>query len=74
MMRLFLLTAALVVLGACSTPGSSAAWYEHGDATYDELKRATDACKATGGDFHVKEGGDPTHLGDYACVKPDKEH
>ena len=69
MMRAFFLATALAALSACTSPGSSAAWYEHGDVTYDELKRATDACKATGGDFRLKEGGDPTHLGDYACVK-----
>jgi len=75
MIRLFLATAAFSVLCACTSNSSGddsggRAWYESGDATYDDLKRATDACKATGGDFQLKQGGDPTHLGDYACNKP----
>jgi ABC-type glycerol-3-phosphate transport system substrate-binding protein len=64
------LAAALMLsaLAACSSSGdSSAPWYESGDATYDSLKAATDACKAKGGEFKLKPGGDPTHLSDYVC-------
>jgi len=68
MIRLALLVAALGVLAACSQTGSSAAWYEQGDANYDALKAAHDACAAKGGTYQMKPGGDPTHLGDYQCV------
>jgi hypothetical protein len=73
MIRVFLIVTALATLTACGgnsgDEGGSRAWYESGDATYDDLKRAADACKATGGDFQLKPQGDPTHLGDYACNK-----
>jgi hypothetical protein len=59
---------ALASLAACSSSGDSGApWYESGDASYDQLKAATDACKAKGGVLKLKSGGDPTHLSDYAC-------
>ena len=74
MIRVFLVVSALATLTACGgnsggDDNSGKAWYESGDATYDDLKRATDACKASGGQFQLKPGGDPTHLGDYACNK-----
>ncbi len=73
MTRLLLLCAVLLGLSACTSgpsgePQSGSAWYESGDVNYDALKRATDACKAKGGDYRLKTGGDPTHLGDYECV------
>jgi hypothetical protein len=69
MMRTILVIAALCGLGACeSGTGSGAAWYEQGDANYDALKAAHDACAAKSGTYQVKPGGDPTHLGDYQCV------
>jgi len=68
MRRLFLIVAATATLGACASSGPEGnAWYEAGDANYDALKAQADACKAKGGDFELKTGGDPTHLGDYAC-------
>jgi hypothetical protein len=67
MIRLILALTALGALGACSSSGSGAAWYEQGDANYDALKAAHDACAAKGGTYQVKPGGDPTHLGDYEC-------
>jgi hypothetical protein len=42
-------------------------WYQLGDANYDALKAAHDACASKGGTFQLKPGGDPTHLGDYDC-------
>ena len=55
-------------LTACASSGPEGnAWYSRGDVTYDTVKAAADACKAKGGDFELKTGGDPTHLGDYAC-------
>ena len=60
---------ALASLAACNTSGPEGnAWYQEGDANYDALKAAHDACVAKGGTYQIKPGGDPTHLGDYACV------
>jgi hypothetical protein len=69
MIRALLIVTAFAALAACASSGGGAAWYESGDATYDDLKRATEACKANGGELHLREGGDPQHLGDYACLK-----
>jgi hypothetical protein len=68
MMRAFLIASAFAALAGCASGGPEGnAWYQQGDASYDDLRAATDACKAKGGDFQLKTGGDPTHLGDYAC-------
>ena len=68
MKRWLLIIAAVGTLGACASNGPEGnPWYQSGDANYDALKAAADACKAKGGDFELKTGGDPTHLGDYAC-------
>jgi ABC-type glycerol-3-phosphate transport system substrate-binding protein len=72
--RIVLIAAACATLAACASNGPEGnAWYQQGDANYDALKAAADACKAKGGDFELKTGGDPTHLGDYAC-NPKKGH
>jgi hypothetical protein len=62
--------ATLLVLGACASGPEGNPWYSQGDANYDALKAANDACKEKGGDFQLKPGGEPTHLGDYACLHP----
>jgi ABC-type glycerol-3-phosphate transport system substrate-binding protein len=68
MRRILLVAAALATLAACASNGPEGnPWYTQGDANYDALKAAADACKAKGGDFELKTGGDPTHLGDYGC-------
>jgi ABC-type glycerol-3-phosphate transport system substrate-binding protein len=67
MVRLLLIAAAVAGLTACASGPEGNAWYQLGDANYDALKAAADACKAKGGDFQLKTGGEPTHLGDYAC-------
>ena len=72
MIRLFAIAALLTTIGAAAGCSSNDAaegnpWYSVGDANYDTIKAAADACKAKGGDFELKTGGDPTHLGDYAC-------
>ena len=68
MKRVFVIAAAFATLAACASSGPEGnAWYQQGDANYDALKAAADACKAKGGDFQLKPGGEPTHLGDYAC-------
>jgi ABC-type glycerol-3-phosphate transport system substrate-binding protein len=69
MIRALVVAALLAGCAACTdTASSDKAWYQSGDATYDALKTAADACKAKGGDFHVKRGGDPTQLSDFQCV------
>jgi hypothetical protein len=68
MKRILLIAAAFATLAACtSNEPEGNPWYSQGDANYDALKAADDACKAKGGDYVLKPGGDPTHLGDYAC-------
>jgi hypothetical protein len=70
MTRLALLAAAVMTLAACGPEGN--AWYQQGDANYDALKAANDACVAKGGKFQLKQGGDATHLGDYECIGASK--
>ena len=70
MIRLALIAAILAGLSACSTGPEGNAWYQMGDANYDALHAASDACKAKGGTFQLKSGGEPTHMGDYECVMP----
>jgi predicted small secreted protein len=57
---------AAIALAAC---GTSYGLQEGGDASYDAIKRASDACKADGGTLQPKRGGDSTDLGDYECKK-----
>jgi hypothetical protein len=75
MIRILALTiavAGLAPLAACNTNDGAEGnpWYSQGDANYDTIHRATDACKAKGGTFQLKKGGDSTHMGDYECVMP----
>ncbi len=74
MIRTLLIAASLAGLAsvaACKSDGPEGnPYYQLGDANYDELKAADDACKAKGGAFRLKDGGEPTHLGDYECVIP----
>jgi hypothetical protein len=68
MKRILVIAAAFAALAACASNGPEGnPWYSQGDVTYDTVKAAADACKAKGGDFQLKPGGDPTHLGDYDC-------
>jgi hypothetical protein len=68
MKQILLAAVVLASLAACKSDGPEGnPWYSVGDANYDSVKAAADACKAKGGDFQLKDGGDPTHLGDYAC-------
>ena len=72
MIRIALIAASLASLAsiaACKGDGPEGnTYYQIGDANYDALKAADDACKAKGGTFQLKQGGDPTHLGDYECL------
>ena len=40
-----------------------------GIATYDDLKVATQACAAKGGQLKLQKNGDVQFLDDYACEK-----
>ena len=40
-----------------------------GIATYDDLKKAQQACAAKGGALKLQKNGDPQFLDDYACEK-----
>ena len=40
-----------------------------GVATYDDLKKAQEACAAKGGSLKLQKNGDPQFLDDYACEK-----
>jgi hypothetical protein len=63
--------AGLASIAACKGDGPEGnTYYQIGDANYDALKAADDACRTRGGTFKLKDGGDPTHLGDYECVMP----
>jgi hypothetical protein len=74
MTRVLAIAALLVTLAACGTNDAAEgnAWYQIGDANYDQIKRADDACKAKGGTFQLKPNGDATHMGDYECAMPPK--
>jgi hypothetical protein len=65
MIRKLLLAASLLTLTAC---GSAASYgLGEGDASYDELKKATADCKAKGGVIQLKDGGDSHDLSAYQC-------
>jgi hypothetical protein len=66
--RILFITGVLLACTACNDTSGGRAWYEPGDATYDALKSASDACKAKGGQFQLRPGGDSTHMGDYQCL------
>jgi hypothetical protein len=74
MIRIALIAASFVGLtsvAACNGNGPEGnTYYQIGDANYDALKAGDDACRAKGGTFKLKDGGEPTHLGDYECVMP----
>jgi hypothetical protein len=51
-------------LAACETAGNAA-----GTADYDTLKRATDECKASGGELVLKDQGDQQRIDAYVCKR-----
>ena len=63
MTRLLATGATLLMLGACDTTSGLG----QGDANYDAIKTATDACKTQGGELQLKSGYDGRALSDYAC-------
>jgi hypothetical protein len=69
MRRAFVIAALLLGLPACASHAAEGnAWYQMGDANYDAIKSAHDACVTKGGAFQLKQGGDATHLGDFECL------
>ncbi|HEX3916025.1 MAG TPA: hypothetical protein VHW60_01715 [Caulobacteraceae bacterium] len=69
MIRVLVIAAAFAALSACASESGPEGnpWYQIGDANYDTVKAASDACTAKGGTFQLKQNGDPTHMGDYEC-------
>lgn len=65
-MRALALLAALA-LSACA--GGAGFGQAGGVATYDDLKKAQEACAGKGGSLKLQKNGDPQFLGDYACEK-----
>jgi uncharacterized lipoprotein YmbA len=68
MRRTLVIVAVLAALAGCASGPEGNTYYQQGDANYDALKAASDACTDKGGKFQLKQGGEPTHLGDYACL------
>jgi hypothetical protein len=68
MKRLLFIAGALTLLSGCAAGPEGPAWYQQGDANYDALKAAHDACAKQGGQYQLRPGGEPTHLGDYECT------
>jgi predicted kinase len=60
---------ALTALLLCGCVGGAAGSYEldHGVASYDNLKAATDKCHADGGQIVLKSGYDNRELSNYEC-------
>ena len=59
----------LLLLSACGTPQTDSYGLGRGIATYDELARATETCRARGGTIvPPSTGGDPAQLSNYTCV------
>jgi len=58
----------LLLLGACSTQADDSYSLGRGIVSYDELRRASETCKARGGVIEPKSQGDPAQLSNYTCV------
>ena len=54
------------MLGGCAVSQGSYALGQ-GDANYDAIKAATQACQAQGGQIHLKNGYDGRELANYEC-------
>ncbi|TAL35160.1 hypothetical protein [Phenylobacterium sp.] len=65
-MKALVLMAALALTACASGAGFGNAG---GIATYDDLKKAQQACAAKGGSLKLQKNGDPQFLDDYACEK-----
>ena len=63
-MTRMLILSAFLWLAACAAPTPVG-----GVATYDDLKKAQEACVAKGGTLRLKTMGDSQYLEDYACKR-----
>ncbi len=61
------LLAAISLLGCASLSGPSYV-LDAGDANYDALKRATQACEARHGQIELRKGYDGRDLSNYECA------
>ena len=57
----------LTVLASCAEKAEGPAWYEGGNADYDSLKSAEQACKDKGGDFQLKPNGEERCIACKLC-------
>lgn len=71
MKALVLMAAPLLLAGVALTACAGGAGFGNagGIATYDDLKKAQQACAAKGGSLKLQKNGDPQFLDDYACEK-----
>jgi len=56
-----------LALCACASAPAGADALAHGDANYDALKTAAQACQAQGGQLQPKSGYDDRDLASYEC-------
>ena len=63
-----LLAIAPAALALCACAASQGSYgLGQGDANYDAVKGATQACQAQGGQIHLKNGYDGRELASYEC-------
>jgi predicted kinase len=65
-MKTILVIAALLGVAACAEGGGGYG-LEHGPASYDALKAATEKCQSDGGHIVLKSGYDNRELSNYEC-------
>jgi hypothetical protein len=56
--------AGALALSACAEGGP-----QGGVATYDAIKRASDACAAQGGRLELQRDAAPEDIANYSCIK-----
>ncbi|MDQ2860689.1 MAG: hypothetical protein M3T55_08190 [Pseudomonadota bacterium] len=62
------LAIASLSLALCACAASQGSYgLGQGDANYDAIKSATQACQAQGGQIHLKNGYDGRELANYEC-------
>jgi hypothetical protein len=59
---------ALLTLAACAGIVDKSYVLEGSDANYDALERATEKCRADGGEVRLRRGYDSRLLSNYECV------
>ena len=61
------ITALALALCACGSAPADSYGLGQGDANYDAIKTATQACEAQGGQIRLKSGYDGRDLSSYEC-------